>query len=156
MCEEGEIITLPRESPGSFPCGFVPHEPCVKMEPLSGLKIYSNLNWWPTAHYVMLLVRDVQPRTTFPSTTCFLMWSCYYSLWMKWEWQWFVLLMEHVCVLLLDHVCLSLACLPSDPLSHRFPDLLILQRTGSCKLQFPRLPAWLWLDSASLGTGRTL
>lgn len=38
-------------------------------------------------------------------------------------------------------VCLSLACLPSDPLSHCFPDLLILQRTGSCKLQFPRLPA---------------
>ena len=52
-----------------------------------------------------------------------------------------MLLMEHVCVLLLDHVCSSLACLPSDPLSHHFPDLLILQRTVSCKLQFPRLPA---------------
>ena len=48
-----------------------------------------------------------------------------------------MLLMEHVCVLLLDHVCSSLACLPSDPLSHHFPDLLILQRTVSCKLQFP-------------------
>ena len=34
---------LPRESPGSFPRGCVPHEPHVKMEPLGGLKSYSNL-----------------------------------------------------------------------------------------------------------------
>ena len=104
----------------------------------------------------MLLVRDVQPRTTFPSSPCFLIWSCYYSLWMKWEWQWFVLLMEHVC--------LSLACLPSDLLSHPFPDLLILQRTGSCKLQFPRLPALAltrfsqpghWQETGGREPGRT-
>lgn len=154
MCEEGEIITLPRESPGSFPCGFVPHEPHVKMELLSGLKIYSNLNWWPAAHYVMLLVRDVQPRTTFPSTTCFLMWSCYYSLWMKWEWQWFVLLMERVCVLLL------FAChLPVCP-QIRF--LIVSLICSFCRglvpanCNSPDFLPWLWLDSASLGTGRTL
>ena len=36
---------------------------------------------------------------------------------------------------------LSLAYLPSDPLPCPFPTLLILYRTGSCKLQLPRLPA---------------
>lgn len=41
--EKGEVVMLPRESPGSFSCGCVPHEPHVKMEPLGGLKSYSNL-----------------------------------------------------------------------------------------------------------------
>lgn len=34
---------LPRESPGSFYCGSVPHEPHVKMELLGALEICSNL-----------------------------------------------------------------------------------------------------------------
>lgn len=41
--EEGETIMLLRESPGSFYCGSVPHEPHVKMELLGGLKIFPNL-----------------------------------------------------------------------------------------------------------------
>lgn len=41
--EEGETIMLLKESPGSFYCGSVPHEPHVKIELLGGLKIFPNL-----------------------------------------------------------------------------------------------------------------
>lgn len=66
---------LPRGSPGSFYCGFVPHEPHVKIELLDALKICSNLIVAEMANCplkvcvppVMLLISGC-PKTTFPST----------------------------------------------------------------------------------------